>query len=427
MVCICHPFLDILLYFYSQKIIKQNSFKRFSIIVYFYITGAILFYNFSQNMVFPFEPVLFYGKINKTLSKDDLLIMNILFIIFLFLFQLFTFFAFGSFFLRLFKKNLPNFSIVLISGFLYYFIFFALFAWFCIFTFQSLSLLTYSWMGFSLIITALSAIFNFKIWMKRAFTISQTIRLHNWCFPILIISIIIQMMFVFTHIDTSADASYYVGKVTTDVYTNTLGQFDPYTGEKLLSLDSRRAIACFPEYNAVISYFFGIHPLQQAKLILPELMILLTNIIYYQIGLLLFDADRKKADGMVFFIFLLNLYSYTQYTSSTFLLTRTYEGKSILANIIIPGIIFCFLIIWKKGHILLCKLLLLGFSLSSCIFSSSSMMIVPVALTAGILPWIVKEKKWGTISWYVLYLLPNLIICVLYLLSSRGYLVYTIH
>ncbi|MFR3184796.1 MAG: DUF6077 domain-containing protein [Ruminococcus sp.] len=353
--------------------------------------------------------------------------MDIVVIVLFFLLQLYIFFSFGSFFLRLFKKKLPDFSIVLITGFLYYFIFFAVFAWICIFTFQKLSLLTYTWMGFSLIITALSTIFNFKLWMKRFFCIPQILRSHNFFFVVLAASIIIQIMFVFTHIDTSADASYYIGKVTTDVYTNTLGQFDPYTGEKLLSLDSRRAISCLPEYNAVISQFFGIHPLFQAKLIFPELMILIANIIYYQIGLLLFDNNRRKADGMVFFTFLLNLYSYTQYTSSTFLLTRTYEGKSILANIIIPGLIFSFFLLWKKGHILLCKLLLLGFSLSSCIFSSSSMMIVPVALTAGIIPWIIKERKWKMIGWYILYLLPNLIVCILYLASSKGYLIYTIH
>ena len=43
----------------------------------------------------------------------------------------------------------------------------------------------------------------------------------------LFIFIFIFELFVFNHIDVSADASYYVGKVSTDVYTNTMGHYDP--------------------------------------------------------------------------------------------------------------------------------------------------------------------------------------------------------
>lgn len=353
--------------------------------------------------------------------------MNIIIIGVIFLLQLYVFFSFGTLFLSLFRLKIPSITLTYLFGFLYYFIFFGLFALPAIFTHQPLSTLTCVWMGFTGIVSVISTAITFKCILEHVKSFPKKIKSHGWMFPVLAVTVILQMIFVFTHIDGTADAAYYIGKVTTDVYTNTMGHFDPYTGAKLTVLDGRRAVACFPEYNAVVSQFFHLHPLKQAKLIMPELLILTTNIVLYQIGLLLFEKDRKKASGMVFFASLINLYSYTIYTSAAFLLTRTYEGKSILANIIIPGMLLGFLILWKKGHTPLCKLLFLGLSVSSCIFSSSSMLIVPVGLTAGFLPWIIKERKFSQLGWFLLYIIPNFTVCILYLLISKGYLIYTIN
>lgn len=352
--------------------------------------------------------------------------MNILIVCFLFLFQLYTFFAFGSLTLIISKQKFHSFTMTFLYGFLYYFIIFAIFALPCIFTHQHLSTLSWIWSIFSGVLTIVATILSFRTWISGFKTISKKIKSHDWKIIFLLFAVIIQMLFVFTHIDTTADASYYIGKVTTDVYTNTMGHYDPYTGNLLNALDGRRAIACFPEYNAVIAQFFHIHPLKQAKLIMPEIIIITVNIIYYNIGLLLFNNDRKKTSMMLFLIFLLNLYSYTIYTSSTFLLTRTYEGKSILANLIIPGMIYCFLSLWRNKNTRFVRLLLIGLSFSSCVFTSSSMLIVPVGLTAGLIPWIFKEKRYTMIKWYILYITPNLLVCFLYLLSSLGYLSYTI-
>ncbi len=103
----------------------------------------------------------------------------------------------------------------------------------------------------------------------------------------------------------------------------------------------------FPDYNAVISKFFNLHALKQAKVIMPQIIILVTNILYYQVGMILTENNRKKSALFVFWIFLINLYSNTIYTSANFLLLRTYEGKAVLANTIITGIILCCLQIYR--------------------------------------------------------------------------------
>jgi hypothetical protein len=54
------------------------------------------------------------------------------------------------------------------------------------------------------------------------------------------------------------------------------------------------------------------------------------------------------------------------------------------------------------------------------------MLIVPIGLSAGLLPWIIKEKRWKEILFYLLCTMPNFIICVLYLLNTKGILLYSI-
>lgn len=352
--------------------------------------------------------------------------MNILYIGLLFILQLFVFFEFGSLFFRVSHSKPDSVTMTMFTGFILHFVLFGIVALPAIFTQRSLSFLTYLWIGIVEVISILSWLLCFKQWCILLPQSFRNLRHHSWMMILLAVVVFLQMWIVFTHIDATADASYYIGKVTTDVYTNTMGCFDPYTGSKLTVLDSRRVIACFPEYNAVISQFFHIHPLKQAKLIMPEIIIIFANILYYHIGLLLFDGDKKRADGLVCFAFLINFFSNTIYTSSTFLLTRTYEGKSILANVVIPAMIYCFLLFWQEQNRMFSKYLLLIVCLSSCIFSSSSMLIVPVGVTAGMIPWILKERKWKYLKWYFLYILPNMIVAVLYFLASKGILRYYI-
>lgn len=352
--------------------------------------------------------------------------MNVIIIALLFFLQLFLFFATGSILFRLFGIKEESFTLILFSGFLAFFCLFGIIAIPMILTLCSLSVLTCTITVISVIILAAGILLLFKNRRTLSPMLKKSTKGHSYMFLPLLFMLFIQQLTVFNHIDWSADACYYIGKVSTDVYTNTMGQYDPYTGAALSALDSRRLFACFQEYNAAITQLFHIHPLKQAKLVMPQLLILLTSITYYHIGLELFQKNKKKADLFVCFVILLDLFSNTIYTNATFLMTRTYEGKSILANLIIPGLFYCFLLMWKKEKHRLCTLLILLLSYSSCIFTSSSMMIVPVGLTAGMIPQIIKERKWKELPFYFICILPNMLVCVIYLLTSKGLLKFVI-
>lgn len=336
--------------------------------------------------------------------------MNIIIVCSVLLFQLLSFFSFGLLLFKLIKITPTSITITLFSGFIFYFCIFGIITIPLILTFQPLSLLTTIIISVTFIGIIVALLLCRHMWLDLVKTIPATIRLHSYTLSFIIIVVLFQQLAVFTHIDNTPDGSYYIGKVTTDVYTNTMGLFDPYTGNKLYALDSRRVFACFQEYNAVISQFFQIHPLKQAKLIMPTILSLFTSILYYHIGMQLFHNNPKKVVKFMWLLFFLDLYNNTIYTSSSFLLLRTYEGKSILANILIPGILLYFLYLCKDYNTHFPKIMLLLLSFSSCFFSSSSMLIVPVELTAGLLPLIIRERSKKGLLYYFLCIIPNLII-----------------
>lgn len=347
-------------------------------------------------------------------------------ILLIFLLQLFLFFAFGSLICRLVLKRIPSFTLAAVLGFLAAFSFFEMFALPATLLKLSLSMLTFLWMVFLLLVVAASVIFCFRQWISLIGKLPSVLLEHS--FPLLLLagSLLLQMLLVYTHIDSSADASYYVGKVSTDLYTNSLGLYNPYTGNALGRFSARYLFSCYPDYNAVMCQFFKLHPLIQAKIIMPEIIILMVNMLYYNIGLKLFSGYRKKASLLVFFVFLFNVFSNTLYTSGAFLFTRTYEGKAILANVILTAILYGYVVLYQKPEALYPKLLLLGAAISSVTFSSSSMLMVPIAFAAGFFVLVLVKKQWRSTGWYFLYLLPNLATAVVYFLCQKGILSFVI-
>ena len=94
-------------------------------------------------------------------------------------------------------------------------------------------------------------------------------------------------------------------------------------------------------HNAVWCRLLGIHPIVQAKQVMSCMNVVTANLIIYQIGKRLFDGNRKKADLMLVFVCVLQLFCGTIYPPELFFFTRSYEGKAILANIAIPSVLMC--------------------------------------------------------------------------------------
>lgn len=174
------------------------------------------------------------------------------------------------------------------------------------------------------------------IWRKREIVPADKIEQAEWIvFGILLF---FQLYMAVTRASFDGDDAYYVVHSLITQETDTLYRILPYTGLST-SLDVRHSLAVFPIWIAYLAKVTGIHATILSHTILPLFFISITYGIYYLIGKKML-AERKKAlPGYMILVAALHIFGNTSiYTNTTFLLTRNWQGKSMLANIVIPSI-----------------------------------------------------------------------------------------
>ena len=78
--------------------------------------------------------------------------------------------------------------------------------------------------------------------------------------------------------------------------------------------------------NAVWCVLLGIHPIVQSKVVMSVINMLMINLLIYQIGKSFFRGDEKKADLMVLFVCLMQLFSFSIYCKIISIQTKEERG-----------------------------------------------------------------------------------------------------
>ena len=153
-----------------------------------------------------------------------------------------------------------------------------------------------------------------------------------------------QMVMAFTLTSFDGDDAYYVVQSVLADETDTLYRIRPYTGLST-GMDLRHSLAVFPIWVAYIARMSGVHATIVAHSVLPLVLIPITYWIYLEIGKKLLKKDKQKLPVFMIFICILQIFGNVSiYTNATFFLTRTWQGKSLLANVVLPAIIW--LVLW---------------------------------------------------------------------------------
>ena len=161
------------------------------------------------------------------------------------------------------------------------------------------------------------------------------------------ILIFFQIFMAVTHASFDGDDAYYVVQSVITDETNTLYRILPYTGLGT-SMDMRHSMAVFPLWIAYVARMSGIHATIVSHTILPVVLIPLTYMIYYEIGKKLFKEKAEQLPAYMIFVCMLQIFGNVSiYSNATFFLMRTWQGKSMLANVVIPGIFMILLWIFE--------------------------------------------------------------------------------
>lgn len=160
---------------------------------------------------------------------------------------------------------------------------------------------------------------------------------------IIILLLIFQLFMALRMASFDVDDAYYNAYARTAQQYGTLYRADPNTG-KSIPVDMRHAMALFPVFQAIVSTLSNTHLLIVAHKVMPLILIPLSYLLLFEIGKCLFpDSQEKK----LIFLLLMNIFkmfgNISEYTVESFFYIRTWQGKSLVGNFILPTVIWLFL------------------------------------------------------------------------------------
>ncbi|MBQ7565287.1 MAG: hypothetical protein IJT16_15030 [Lachnospiraceae bacterium] len=263
----------------------------------------------------------------------------------------------------------------------------------------------------------------------------------------ILLLVALQIVLVSCTYNFTLDAAYYVAGVATNVDTNMINVYDPFTGAWQDHFEMRYFFATYSVQDAVVCQLTGISPLIWTKTVMAAVIIILTNMVYILIAGELFFKGSEQIPGalaeteasdrtgerlvtkrslwpifaMLLGMFAVNVTFNTIYTSSLFLMTRTYEGKAIVGNLAVVSVFYLFLLMSRTGAGWL-PVFLVCFGAST--ISSTANMLMPVEVTVLFLPYIVRTRSLRMLPKYALCVVPGVVFSMLFVLYVKGYFVF---
>ena len=235
---------------------------------------------------------------------------------------------------------------------------------------------------------------------------------------LVVAGVLYQMLYVSSNMHIDDDDAYYVGMAVTSYTTDTIGLYHPYTGmPTTLQVMAEYVLTPYPVYWALWSKIVDVPPAILMRTALPFINILWCYVVYYLLAKFLFQKFGQKMIFMLVVI-LANLFgAFSGFSSSVYLLTRIWQGKSVYASVFIP--LFWYIWLkwrkepreresWKQMGIAVC---------ASCLTSTMTLVISPILLSAFGLEYLLEKRDWKLVGKLVVCVLPliGLAVCELYL------------
>lgn len=240
----------------------------------------------------------------------------------------------------------------------------------------------------------------------------------SWPLMLALFLILVQTLIcgLFMHMDQ--DDAFYVGTAVTSVNTDSIFKYDCYTGAEYTVLPSRYILSPFPVFLAVLSQITGIHATIIAHTVFPFLFIPLSYYVYFLIGKQMFRGTKDQPAVFLLLVAVVQLFSYySVYTPGAFLLLRIWQGKAVLANILLPGIFYVGLFLFDKERIEKCYwIFLVCLATASCLVSSMGFMLAPIMIGFIGLLCAIRKKSVKILFGAICSCIPNVIFSILYVI-----------
>lgn len=213
--------------------------------------------------------------------------------------------------------------------------------------------------------------------------------------------LLFQLYKAYTLASFDGDDAYYTAQSLQTWQTNTMYYYVPYTGVTT-TLDGRHALALMPMWIAYVARLCGTHPTIVTHSLLPLVLLPAVDALFYQMAVELSanqPAKRRQQllPAAMIILVVLQLFGNTSiYTPETFLLMRTWQGKSMFANYILPAL---FVLLLRKlrsakedSAYCWCMLVILGIASGFCT-SLAPALLTGLLLVSALMIRVLKRQK----------------------------------
>lgn len=221
------------------------------------------------------------------------------------------------------------------------------------------------------------------------------------CWLIFAVLLSFELWMSYTHASFDGDDAYYVAQTLQTWQTGTMYYYVPYTGFTTI-LDGRHAMALMPMWIAFVAKLCGTHSTIVTHSMMPFVLIPLTDVCLYQCAVELTRGQkssrrRYQLPAVMVVLAVLQIFGNTSiYTPETFLLMRTWQGKSLFANFIFPMVFLMLLRMIRdsRGEKAWCCVMLILLNTAAGFSTSlAPVLVTGVLVLASIIIAILKRRK----------------------------------
>jgi len=227
-----------------------------------------------------------------------------------------------------------------------------------------------------------------------------------------------QMAYAVLYGHYDGDDAYYIATaVLTDTF-DTMYLRDAYTGY-IYPLDVRHAFSPTPIYQAWLSRLSGIAPAVVAHTVLGVVWLGFLYCVYGQIASrILWNRKNYKPVFMILIAVWFMYGNVSLYTTETFVMTRIWQGKGLMAGMVLPAMFLCLLYLAQESVSQGMWLLFICVCMSAVFATSVAFMVIPTM--TGIAAVMIGIKKKSVKYGVDLFLccLPCLLLALCYFIMK---------
>ena len=241
----------------------------------------------------------------------------------------------------------------------------------------------YSWIIVILILTFFSVVYSLKSFKEIIRNLISTLKAMPKILTIIFVLLVaLQVFFPVKYMQiVDPDDAFYLSTVNTTIDTNSLFKYNAYDGSEYAKRPLRYSLSGLVIYFAVLSNLINVHPAIFTHTIWPAIVIPLEYIIYASIAKKLFNGDKEKIGFFMIFLATIHIFGFVSiFMNFSFFAYRSWQGKSLIANFIIPMIWLCFFYCIEERNKIINWLLLFLVMVSACFVTEMGVFLAPITL-----------------------------------------------